>query len=371
MFVNKITVLNFRNLEDQTLKFNKRINLIIGENAQGKTNILESICILINGKSFREKNDLNLINYSKREAMIRATVCDDDTRAISPAIKITSPNSQFYIDSKAKKAKGLSSYERISAVVFLPEDLELIKGPPGKRRDYIDNIINVIWPKHKVNRINYFKSLRQRNFLLKKNNLSSLSIWNNQLVKYGSRLILKRLEILGTLAPLINKIIKNFVINEKVALQYVLSFLNGADLILQDQNISDIEESFASALKNSLESDIRLQATTVGPHKDDILISLNGKNSREFCSQGQQRTIAIALRIAEWEIYKKEIGSDSILLLDDIFSELDENRRKKLLDFIYQRRQSFITSVNIDFIKSDTSLLKAGIFKVEKGKVSS
>lgn len=371
MFFSEITVLGFRNLENQTIPFNKRINLVLGENAQGKTNLLESIYILITGKSFREKNDINLINYLKKEAVIRAIVSNGDTRIISPAIKIISPNSQFYIDSKAKKAKGLASYENITAVVFLPEDLELIKGAPVNRRGYLDNIIGAVWVKHKINRINYFKVLKQRNMLLKNNNFSSLSVWNNQLVKYGSRLILKRIELVRPLELVLNKIIKNFVEEERISLRYSSSVLKEADSgesYIPD--IAYIEKSFEEALKSTLETDMKFQSTTTGPHKDDLLILLNDKSTREFCSQGQQRTLAIALRIAEWEIYKAETGCDSILLLDDIFSELDENRKKKLLDFIYQKKQSFITSVNIDFIENDINLSEAKIFTVEEGKIS-
>lgn len=373
MFLKNISFYNFRNLHNsrpgkQSIEFNKNINLIIGENAQGKTNLLESIYILINGKSFREKNDLNLINHFHKEAVVRAVICtDDDARAISVAVKITPNGSKFYVDSKVKRAKGLSVYEDVSAVVFLPDDLGLIKGGPANRRDYLDNIISNIWQKHRVNRINYFKALKQRNFLLKNNKLASLDIWDRQLIKYGSRLIRKRLETIKALSPMINEILERFTGNEEARLKYNTSFLKENDS--EELQAPDIEEIFTAALNGSKNDDIKLQMTTIGPHKDDIIILLNDRNSREFCSQGQQRTLAIALRIAEWEIYKREASSDSILLLDDIFSELDENRKKNLLDFICQKKQSFITSVSAEAAR-DIKVPDISIYKMGKGVVS-
>lgn len=361
MFFEAVNVNNFRNLTTQSINFNKKINLIIGENAQGKTSLLELIYFLIQGRSFKEKTDANLINWNKQECLIKATVCDD-SRSLEPSALIKLEKTSFHIDGKIKKTKGIASYEPVSVVVFLPEDLELIKGSPDNRRNYLDNIFSNIWIKQKVNRINYFKTLKQRNFFLKGGASKGLKIWDRQLAKFGSTLLSKRLETLEGLSEIMKTIHKQLVSeNDEIRFSYKPSFH------LSDfKNVASIEEDFLQGLQNTREADLKYQTTTIGPHKDDIQIFLNNKNSREFGSQGQQRTLAITLRVGEWEMYKREIGLNSILLLDDIFSELDQRRRSNLLNFIADKEQTFITSVNSDFFREKT-FSSVNVLKAEKG----
>lgn len=347
MFFEKIKIINFRNITDQQINLNKQINLIIGANAQGKTTLLEAIHFIIRGRSFKEKTDANMIQWGKEEAVIQATV-SDEIRSLNPTVTISRDKTTFSIDGKVKRAKGLASYEPVSTVVFLPEDLELVKGSPDNRRNYIDNILSNIWIKQKINRINYFKTLKQRNFFLKNGSVKGIDVWDAQLSRFGGILIKKRLEVLKILSILIDKVHKELVEGkENINLSYKSSFLENID------ESDDFESKFSEALLKKRETDYRYQTTTIGPHKDDIVININGRNSREYSSQGQQRTVAIALRIAEWEIYKQESDLNSILLLDDIFSELDASRRGNLLKFILEKQQTLITSVSSDFFKEE------------------
>lgn len=363
MFFKELSVQNFRNLATQKIDLDQRINVIIGENAQGKTTLLESVYFMVRGRSFKEKTDANLINWSQDSAVIQATV-SDGVRSLDPSVVFQKDKTTFYIDGKVKKAKGLAAYEPISVVVFLPEDLELVKGSPDNRRNYIDNILSNIWIKQKVNRINYFKTLKQRNFFLKSGSLKGIDVWDAQLAKYGSILIKQRLVVLEVLSGLLKSIHKELVnVKEEIRLSYRSSFIEDLEKI---NDCASVEENFLKALRANRESDYRYQTTLTGPHKDDITIFINDKNSREYSSQGQQRTVAIGLRIAEWEIYKQESNVNSILLLDDIFSELDKSRRENLLTFILEKEQTFITSVNSDFIKNE-ALSSINILRTENG----
>ncbi|OCL28434.1 DNA replication/repair protein RecF [Orenia metallireducens] len=346
MYLSQLYLKNFRNYTEQYLKFNKNINLLIGSNAQGKTNILESIYLIGTGSSHRTNIDAELINWQEEGLYLKCELIKEN-QDYQLELSLLGRNKEIKINSnRLSRINDLIGY--LNIVIFSPEDLNLVKGSPNLRRKFIDLEISQISPYYRHLISKYGKVLKQRNNLLKeirdnKAPKEMLSVWDQQLIDLGAKIIKKRLESLiklGILSKLMQRKITNGL--EALELKY--------DTELEiDSNSSEeeIKESFKLKLKEKREREIYQGATTLGPHRDDISLIVNNIDIRKFGSQGQQRTAALALKLAELEFMKGEIGEYPILLLDDVFSELDLSRRSYLLDTIRDKIQTFITSTDL------------------------
>jgi len=355
MYVNKLALRNYRNYEKAEIDFSHGINILYGDNAQGKTNILEALYLAATTKSHRNSRDKEIIKFEEDEAHIRLSV---EKRNIESRIDMhlrKNANKGAAIDGiPIRKAAEL--FGMINIIFFSPEDLSIIKDGPNERRKFMDNSLCQLSRIYYSNLSNYNKVLTQRNNLLKniyydKSLADTLDIWDDQLVLYGEKIIRERRNFLQMMNDIIRDIHSELTGGrEEIELRYEASVL---------------EYEYEKDLKKKKDTDLKYQSTQIGPHRDDIGIFINGKDVRSFGSQGQQRTAALSLKLSEIELVKKVINDNPILLLDDVMSELDSKRRDALLGKV-KGIQCIITCTGYDdFIRERVSIDK--IFKVENG----
>ena len=355
MYVSTLKIGDFRNITSADVELKKGINILYGQNAQGKTNFLESLYICATGRSHRTKFDSQLINFDKKEAHIRAVVEKNFTiDKIDVHIKKEEKKGIALNGVPLKKVGDL--FGVLHTVIFSPEDLQLIKSSPGERRKFMDIELCQLSNVYYYNLQQYYKVLKQRNNLLKNINKNpalkdTLFVWDSQLVEYGTKIIKKRQEFIEKINIAASKKhneITNF--KENLVIEY-------------KPNVTTDE--FMSKLEENLQKDIILGSTSKGPHKDDVSFTINDSEVKIYGSQGQQRTAALSAKLAEIEIIKEEKGETPVLLLDDVLSELDEKRQYYLLESI-KDIQTVITCTGIeDSIKKYTD--KSYIFNVENG----
>ncbi len=359
MIVKSLKLKNFRNYDLLDLKFDETTNIFYGDNAQGKTNILESIYLTGTTKSHRGTKDRDMIQFGKEEAHIETVVEKKGVPfKIDIHLKKNSPKGIAINKIPIKKASEL--FGIINIVFFSPEDLNIIKNGPAERRRFIDLELSQLDKLYLNDLSNYNRIVNQRNKLLKdmydrKDLLDTLDIWDMQLVNYGNRIVERRKLFIDQMNQIIGEV------HEKLT--------GGREHLKIFYEPSLKDESFEYALMKNRERDIRMKSTSVGPHRDDICFMCGDLDIRKFGSQGQQRTAALSLKLSEIELVRKEIKDTPILLLDDVLSELDKNRQNYLLDSI-RDVQTLITCTGLDdFVNHRFSINK--ILRVEQGHVIS
>ena len=357
MIIKSIELTNFRNYDSLSLEFDKGTNILYGDNAQGKTNVLEAIYLSSITKSHKGSKDQDIIKFGENEAHLRTYLeKDGDTYKVDMHLRRSGSKVIAVNVQKLKKAAGLLGL--LNVVFFSPEDLSIIKNGPSERRRFIDMELCQLDSFYLYNLNNYNKIVNQRNKLLKDiyTNYSlkdTLDIWDSQLISYGSKIIERRVAFINQLNEIIYDIHKK------------LSGDKEEILIKYEPNV--LIDDFEKKLKQNQEKDIKLKMTTVGPHRDDICIDVNGIDIRKFGSQGQQRTAALSLKLSEIELVKKITKDTPVLLLDDVLSELDSNRHKYLLDSI-GNIQTIITCTGLDDFVNDRFEINK-LFKVSNGKI--
>lgn len=332
MYIKKVKLENFRNYDTSEIIFNKNLNNIFGDNAQGKTNILEAIFICGLGKSFRTNQDKELININKDFAKVEIEYFKKD-REGKIRLELNQKKDFFINDIKVKKISDILG--KIYVVLFTPQDINILKNDPSKRRRFLNIMISQLRPMyvHILNKYN--KTLEQRNNYLKQikyenKSIEMLDIWDEQLVDLGKKIYIYRKEFLEK----INKKIKNI---------HLLTTQNKENIeIKYKSNIID-ENKYLIELKNKRNADIQKGYTSVGIHRDDFDIFINNENISIYGSQGQQRSSIISLKLAEAETIYEEIDEYPIILLDDFMSELDKKRIKGFIENI-KENQVIITS---------------------------
>ena len=357
MHINKLKINNYRNYEDAEISFHKNVNVLYGDNAQGKTNILESIYMCALSKSHLGSKDKDIIKFEKEESHIKMYVEKEGLEHyIDIHLKKNKPKGIAVNGIPIKRSSELMGI--INVILFSPEDLNLIKNGPSERRKFIDMELCQLSRIYLENISRYNKVLNQRNHLLKQisynNSLKdTLSVWDEQLIKYGKEIIKARQEFILQINEIAQDIHKRLTGNkENLQIQY-------------EPNIKI--EDFEKAIINDYEKDIYNQMTHHGPHRDDIKFISNEIDLRTFGSQGQKRTAALSLKLSEIEIVKNKTGEVPILLLDDVLSELDRNRQNHLLKGI-EGIQTIITCTGLEeFINHSIDVDK--VYRIENGKV--
>lgn len=339
MTVNSVKIKNFRNIADLSFTADNGVNVIYGENAQGKTNILESVWLFTGCKSFRGAKDNELIKFDSDFAKINLEF-SDNLREKKSEIIIADKNKTASLNgiSLRSTAELIGSFY---AVIFSPVHLSLIKDGPSSRRKFLDTALCQLKPSYAENLAGYKRALIQRNALLKDLHLNTelydmLDTWDDQLARYSACVIKERLKYIALLSEYSKNIYSGISENKESFSVFYSKNIN-KDLPVKDIYISEIEN-----LKNSRKEDIISKTTTVGPHRDDLEILINNVSARSFGSQGQQRSCALALKLGESEIIKKVTGETPVALLDDVMSELDEKRQDYVLNHINDR-QVFLT----------------------------
>ena len=337
MIIKTLELADFRNYETLNISFDKGTNILFGDNAQGKTNILEAIYISATTKSHKGSKDKEIIHFDKEEAHIRTYLEKEDVEYRVDMHLRKNKSKGIAIDGqKIKKAADLLGL--LNVVFFSPEDLSIIKNGPAERRRFADIELCQLDSFYLYNLNNYNKIINQRNKLLKdmyfnQNLKETLNIWDSQLVSYGSKIIERREAFADQLCEIIGDIHKK---------------LSGGkeDLIVKYEPDVSIDD-FESRMKENQEKDIRFKLTSTGPHRDDFSFIVNGIDIRKYGSQGQQRTAALSLKLSEIELVKKMTKDTPLLLLDDVLSELDSNRQNYLLNSIGDI-QTIITCTGLD-----------------------
>lgn len=358
MQITEVVLQGFRNLEKSNICPSKGINVFYGKNAQGKTNFLESLYFCATGRSMRTKYDWQMIGFDEQECHIRLFVNKKNRKErIDLHLK---RNAKKGIAKNGVPIKKLGDlFGTLYVVVFSPEDLSLVKEGPAERRRFLDMELCQLSNIYYYDLQQYYRILKQRNNLLKeiqkKPDLQeTLFVWDEQLVEYGERVMRARNDFLKRL--------------DQIAAEKLNTLTGGLDHleIIYKPNC-DLGQ-IAEKLKRNLQRDLYLGTTNYGPHKDDILFSIDGKEVKSFGSQGQQRTTALAARLAEIDLIREKTGEEPVLLLDDVLSELDEQRQKYLMESI-DGLQAFITCTGIeDTIKKYIS--KDNLFYVEEGCIT-
>ncbi len=361
MYLTKIELKNFRNYEEQTVEFHKNVNLITGKNAQGKTNLLESLYIMSLGKSFRTNKDTEMIGFQKGFCRAKSISVKEE-RPLEVEITISKEGKTVKIDG-LKTSKNIELLENVYMVIFSPDDLKIVKDEPEKRRKFIDRELCQLKPIYYRNLARYKKILQQRNMLLKQAEVKEdvISVWDDALVEYGAKIIQERHRFIEKLNLISNDISLGITNGkESLSVQYESNVPYQEDLELQKKYLKE-------ALSNKLNYDMVRRNTTVGPHKDDIKLSVEGIDIRHFGSQGQQRTAALSLKLAEIKLIREETKISPILLLDDVLSELDSERQSYLIRSL-EGVQLFITTAELSEEVKKT-LPNGFTFVVDKGKI--
>ncbi|RCW41469.1 MULTISPECIES: DNA replication/repair protein RecF [unclassified Halanaerobium] len=371
MYLKKILCRHFRNFDELILDLNPNLNIFLGANGQGKTNFLEAIYILAAADSHRTNVNSEMIKWEYNQALVQAILSKRDGK-IKLAMRLDSSGRKVELnDNPLSKINEIMGY--LNVVLFSPEDLKIVKEGPSHRRNFIDLEISQVsrYYHHLMGKYNHI--LKQRNNLLKsiqnKNQSSEgdmLSIWDSQLSEIGSKIILKRLEVIDKLKILARlaqrQITKG---SEDLKLEYDIS-LKGFSRKLGE---AELKKLFAENLLKNREQEINRGYTVVGPHRDDLILKLNEKELRKYGSQGQQRTAALSLKLAELEFMKSETGEYPVLLLDDVFSELDSSRRETLLKVIADNIQTIITATdeeNLSGLRNNSY----NIYEVNQGRIT-
>ena len=372
MFIKSIELTNFRNYENLSLEFSSKKVLLIGKNAQGKTNLLESLFYLSCLSSSRAKTDSELILWNKDFSKLKAYILKNDIEK-ELEVLINPPKRKELKINGIKKSKSSEFCTNLSVVSFSVNDLLLLRGVPDDRRSWLDMAISQIYPAYPDRISKYNKIRTQKNNHLKdiKGNIqadtSLLDVFNSQLIVAGSNIIFLRLKFLQELQKIAMEKHLQIANNETLTTIYNSTVCDDIDFSLtKDLTIENIAQSYEKKLQErKLEEIIRAQSL-VGPHRDDVSFFINNIEAKKFASQGQQRTIVLSLKLAELELIKEKIDDIPVLLLDDVLAELDNIRQNYLLNAIGSETQTIITSV--DTLQFDEEYLKdVEIFKISDG----
>lgn len=368
MIIERLQLTDYRNYDSLNLEFSQKINVFIGENAQGKTNVLESIYVLAMAKSHRTSNEKELIRWEKDYGKIKGEI---KKRHVSFPLELL-------ITKKGKKGKvnhieqtKLSNYiGQINVVMFAPEDLNIVKGSPQVRRRFIDMEIGQISPVYLHELLTFQKLLKQRNQLLKsyqeKKKIDEVlfDIYTKQYIQSAVQIIRKRFEFVDLLQEWAEKI-HSGISQGMEKLQIIYFTTKGIE---KNWSVNEMTTYLTEQLTQVREKERERGLTLIGPHRDDLQFLVNGYDVQTYGSQGQQRTTALSLKLAEIELIKQETGESPILLLDDVLSELDDFRQSHLLNTIQGEVQTFVTTTSVDGIHHET-LQHAKMFHVKQGKI--
>ena len=387
MKLKKLKLVNFRNYTSFEQDFTHLKTIIIGQNAQGKSNILEAINILATTESERAERDSDLVYWNNDHALIFA---DIESKDYEPQIALqinSTGRRKLKINGVSKKAPQADLLGNFFAVMFSCDDLYLIKGSPSGRRRWIDSVLFQLNPRYHKLLQDYQKSVTQKNALLKKAQetrmnkkdlIEQIDIWNEQMINSGIEVTNIRIELIRDIILLA----ADFLINiskqsENLSLVYKSTVI--AESKNQDSRSSSQDSAariqdfltrdlFKAALAKSFDQELARGQSIIGPHRDDLLFLINDRDAKSFASQGQQRSIVLSIKLAELKVFEKQKGEIPVLLLDDVFAELDESRQDYLLHNLPENIQIFLTTTHLSNIQKEF-LKGAQVLTIEKGKI--
>lgn len=361
MFITQVKFNNFRNYENLILNLSPDINLIYGDNAQGKTNLIEGIYFSSMAKSFKFSPDMGYVNFGKEKGEISVNYNAGGRNKQNKVIFDKNKGKKIEINGVPIK-KRIDFIGNLNVVLFSPQDMDTVKDSPQYRRKYLDLCAGQLRKKYLSALGDYNRALIQKNKLLKSENIDTLDVWNERLAEFGSIIMWFRISLINRIkeiiSPIFNEISEG---KEEIKLKYLktVQFDEAGD-------VSYIKTEFLRDLEKFKNKEITEKTCLLGPHRDDLIFYINGKNAKIYGSQGQQKSIVLALKMVQAELFYQQTGEQPVLLLDDITSEFDLKRRKYLMEQL-KNKQVIITGTEKSIIPPE---LNAKCFKVEKGIIT-
>jgi DNA replication and repair protein RecF len=372
MRIDYLEVIHYRNYRRQQIEPVEGLNIFVGENAQGKSNLLESMYVLATSKSTRASRDSELILFGEPSASIRARVNRIKDIDLAIEFDVSLVEKKFAKLNGSRHTRMADVIGQVNAVMFDSGDLETIRGEPSVRRRFLDLEISQTSPRYVHSLGAYRKTIEQRNFLLKEirerrarpGSLETLSAWNVQLANYGSLLIDRRrsfLSRLSVIAAEAHSLLSDG--RDLLEITYLPSFL-----VNDVSDVTGIQQEFLNQLAFVSDDEKARGTTLIGPQRDDVSFSVSKRDSKLFGSQGQQRTVALAVKLAERQLIEELVGEPPVLLLDDVLSDLDDLRRRRLFEYVGETgSQTFVTCTNLRAFPASI-LERARIWNVCEGK---
>lgn len=362
MIIKNVRLINYRNYDELEIELNNKLNIIIGDNAQGKTNILESIYVLAITKSYLNVNEKDLIKIGKAFSLLESNVMID---GISKKIRMYISSKGKRISINGKDIKRMSDYvSNLKVIIFSPDNIRMVKDGPSVRRKFLNIEISQIDNKYIKYLMDYNNLINQKNEYLKNNDdkiISYLDVINNKLCELAIELTFRRYKFIDDLNSYINDIFYEITGISGLKIKY----LNNVDINIDKRNMFD---NFLNRLKKYLEKELNYKVSLIGPHRDDFVFELNGKNLAIYGSQGQIRCAILSLKLAEVKLHCKLSNDFPVLLLDDIFSELDVVKKNNLIKYINDNVQTIITTTDLNLINNDL-VERANVFKIDGAKL--
>ena len=362
-YLRALRLVNFRNYPDDTVILAPGLNVIVGDNAQGKTNLLEAISFAVTGSSPRTPNDSEVVRWGQDFTRTEARVSLDGGTSERAVAVGYAPGQKKRPTVDGAPAPSLTNYSAggagVRAVTFFPDDIRVVKGAPADRREFLDLLLSSLRPSYARASIEYAKAVQQRNQLLKRirdgfSSERTLATWDRKVVELGETVLKGREAAITPLESYFGASLRALYGPEKAAIRYSYS--------------APLDE-YAEALRGAHIADIERGTTSVGPHRDDFEVLLGGVNLTTFGSQGQQRLATLALKFAARDHVRDETGEDPILLYDDVMSELDERRREYLAGYFLESTQAVITTTNLDYFDEEI-LDRSRVVRISGGAVS-
>ena len=365
MYVSSLWLTDFRCYHEAELAFSPGVTVISGANAQGKTTLLEAVAWASRGKSFRGVPDAALVRDGADQAILRVEVADGERRQLLEAeLRVHGRNRVQLNRQNVTRTRDLLGLMQVS--VFAPDDLQLVKGGPAGRRDYLDDLLTMIAPRYEATRADFERVLKQRNALLRgglrgPDALTTLDVFDAQLARAGSDLVRGRLRLLARLVPSVQQAYAELAgTSTTVDADYECAW---SEVVLTPED--DLDALLRASLEAHRRAEIDRGATLAGPHRDEWRLRLNGLDSRSHASQGEQRTLALALRLGGHQLCTELTGTAPVLLLDDVFSELDERRSAALTEHLTAGQTLVTTAGRVpEGVHADR------VFHVEAGRVA-
>jgi DNA replication and repair protein RecF len=383
MLVRHLTLSHFRNHTATDLELHPGVNLLVGSNGQGKTNFVEAIAYLSTLSSHRVAGYQPLIQHDQPQSIIRALVVHEDRDVLLELeLNRATPNRARINKSDAKRVRDVLGV--VNTVVFAPEDLDIVKKDPSNRRAFIDQLVVQVWPRFAGVYSDYDRVLKQRNTLLRTarqtgtrgNALSTLDAWDDQMVRLGSEIVNARLDLIERLRPFLTSAYQDIAIANNEPTIMVRSSLVGSNVLEDDEELpylsfterGAVETMYREKLASVRPKELERGITLIGPHRDDLVLLLGGKAAKLFASHGESWSYALALRLASMKLLREETRTgDPILILDDVFAELDSGRRSRLAELVRDNEQVLITAAVAEDVPQS---LMAKHFEVNSGEVS-
>ena len=383
MLVKHLTLSHFRNHENTEIALESGVTLLVGQNGQGKTNVVESIAYLATLSSHRVAGYQPLIQHDQPKAIVRALV-SHEARDVLVELELNRNTPNRVRINKSGPVKARDVLGIVQTVVFAPEDLDIVKKDPSNRRSFIDSLVVQVWPRFAGVYSDYDRVLKQRNTLLRSarqtgtrgSSLSTLDAWDDQMIRLGAEIVTARLDLIERLRPLITEADQSIAISNNEPTVMVRSSIVGATLADEDEELpylafaerAAVEVMYREKLAAMRAKELERGITLIGPHRDDLVLLLGGKPAKLFASHGECWSYALSLRLAQIKLLRAETRTgDPILILDDVFAELDAGRRDRLAELVADNEQVLITAA----VASDVpETLRARHFAVANGVVT-